>query len=92
MHCPKVFRQSPDLVASLASSLSGSFTDRKHMVLGCSTIDPDYTPSCHTRSPLATCGSCFWSAVPQEHIQILFESISRRVTVVISNNGGYSGY
>ncbi|GFX12159.1 uncharacterized protein TNCV_1102791 [Trichonephila clavipes] len=31
---------------------------KKHVVHGCSTIDPDYTPSCHTRSTLATCGSC----------------------------------
>ncbi|GFX56355.1 uncharacterized protein TNCV_2242871 [Trichonephila clavipes] len=28
---------------------SGSLADRKHVVHGCSTIDPDYTPSCHTR-------------------------------------------
>ncbi|GFX63432.1 transposable element Tcb1 transposase [Trichonephila clavipes] len=33
-----------------------------------------------------------WSAVPQEHIQSLFESMQRRVAAVISNNGGYSGY
>lgn len=33
-----------------------------------------------------------WSAVPQEHIQTLFESMPRRVAAVISNNGGYSGY
>ncbi|GFT46536.1 transposable element Tc1 transposase [Trichonephila clavipes] len=33
-----------------------------------------------------------WSAVPQEHIQILFELMPRRVTVVISNNRGCSGY
>ncbi|UYV70367.1 hypothetical protein LAZ67_7002704 [Cordylochernes scorpioides] len=33
-----------------------------------------------------------WSAVPQEHIQSLFESMPRRVTAVISNNGSYSGY
>ncbi|GFV46137.1 transposable element Tc3 transposase [Trichonephila clavipes] len=33
-----------------------------------------------------------WSAVPQEHIQSLFESMRRRVPAVISNNGGYSGY
>ncbi|GFU19136.1 transposable element Tcb1 transposase [Trichonephila clavipes] len=33
-----------------------------------------------------------WSAVPQEHIQSLSESMPRRVTAVISNNGGYSGY
>ncbi|GFV64788.1 transposable element Tcb1 transposase [Trichonephila clavipes] len=32
------------------------------------------------------------SAVPQKHIQSLFESMSRRVAAVISNNGGYSGY
>ncbi|GFV55323.1 transposable element Tcb1 transposase [Trichonephila clavipes] len=33
-----------------------------------------------------------WSAVPQEHMQSLFESMPRRVTAVISNNGGYSDY
>ncbi|GFU57967.1 transposable element Tcb1 transposase [Trichonephila clavipes] len=33
-----------------------------------------------------------WSAVPQEHTQSLFKSMPRRVAVVISNNGGYSGY
>ncbi|GFX98018.1 transposable element Tcb1 transposase [Trichonephila clavipes] len=32
------------------------------------------------------------SAVPQEYTQSLFESMPRRVAVVISNNGGYSGY
>ncbi|GFX20808.1 transposable element Tcb1 transposase [Trichonephila clavipes] len=32
-----------------------------------------------------------WSAVSQEHIQSLFESMPRRVAAVISNNGGYSG-
>ncbi|GFW91800.1 transposable element Tc1 transposase [Trichonephila clavipes] len=32
------------------------------------------------------------SAVPQEHIQSLFESMPRRMATVISNNGGYSGY
>ncbi|UYV77284.1 hypothetical protein LAZ67_15000336 [Cordylochernes scorpioides] len=32
------------------------------------------------------------SAVPQEHIQSLFESMPRRVAAVISNNGGYSCY
>ncbi|GFV45588.1 transposable element Tcb1 transposase [Trichonephila clavipes] len=29
-----------------------------------------------------------WSAVPQEHIQSLFESMPRCVAAVISNNGG----
>ncbi|GFW94849.1 transposable element Tcb1 transposase [Trichonephila clavipes] len=32
------------------------------------------------------------SPVPQEHIQSLFESMPRRVAVVIYNNGGYSDY
>ncbi|GFX34799.1 transposable element Tcb1 transposase [Trichonephila clavipes] len=31
------------------------------------------------------------SAVPQGHIQSLFESVPRHVAAVISNNGGYSG-
>ncbi|GFV52059.1 transposable element Tcb1 transposase [Trichonephila clavipes] len=33
-------------------------------------------------------GEATWSAVLQEHIQSLFESMPRRVVVVISNNGG----
>ncbi|GFY13710.1 transposable element Tcb1 transposase [Trichonephila clavipes] len=33
-----------------------------------------------------------WSAVTQEHIQSLFESMPRGVAAVISNNGGYSSY
>ncbi|GFU71776.1 hypothetical protein TNCV_2345211 [Trichonephila clavipes] len=32
------------------------------------------------------------SAVPQEHIQSLFESTPRSVAAMISKNGGYSGY
>ncbi|GFV56623.1 transposable element Tcb1 transposase [Trichonephila clavipes] len=32
------------------------------------------------------------SVVPQEHFQRLFDSMSRRVAALISNNGGYSGY
>ncbi|GFS60171.1 transposable element Tcb1 transposase [Trichonephila clavipes] len=31
-----------------------------------------------------------WSAVPQEYIQSLIESMPRCVAAVISNNGGYS--
>ncbi|KFM68254.1 Transposable element Tcb1 transposase, partial [Stegodyphus mimosarum] len=33
-----------------------------------------------------------WSAVPQEHIQSLFEPMPRRVVAVISNNGGADYY
>ncbi|GFU70143.1 transposable element Tcb1 transposase [Trichonephila clavipes] len=46
---------------------SGSFADRKHVVHGCSTIDPDYIPSCHTRSTLATCGICLVCCTPITH-------------------------
>ncbi|GFW13775.1 uncharacterized protein TNCV_1669911 [Trichonephila clavipes] len=53
--------------ASLAGSLSESFADGKHVVHGCSTIHPDYTPSCHTRSTLATCGSCLICCTPRTH-------------------------
>ncbi|GFU64649.1 transposable element Tcb1 transposase [Trichonephila clavipes] len=31
----------------MAGSLCGSFADRKHVVHGCSMIDPDYTPLPH---------------------------------------------
>ncbi|GFU11724.1 uncharacterized protein TNCV_2611181 [Trichonephila clavipes] len=53
-HCPKVLRQSSDLIGSLARS----FADSKHVDHGCSMSDPGYTPSCHNRSTLATWGSC----------------------------------
>ncbi|GFU99231.1 transposable element Tcb1 transposase [Trichonephila clavipes] len=50
-------------------------------------------------TPLAATPDQLWqrveaarSAVPQEHIQSIFESMQRRVAAVISNNGGYSGY
>ncbi|UYV81499.1 hypothetical protein LAZ67_20001366 [Cordylochernes scorpioides] len=33
-----------------------------------------------------------WYAVPQKHIQSLFESMPRSVATVISNNSDYSGY
>ncbi|GFU93650.1 transposable element Tcb1 transposase [Trichonephila clavipes] len=37
-------------------ALSESFADIKHVVHGCSTIDPDCTPICHTlcRSPMTS--------------------------------------
>ncbi|GFU05253.1 transposable element Tcb1 transposase [Trichonephila clavipes] len=49
------------------------------------------TPPAATPDQLWQRVEAAWSAVPQEHIQSLFESMPRRVTV-ISNNGGYSGY
>ncbi|GFX70635.1 transposable element Tcb1 transposase [Trichonephila clavipes] len=50
------------------------------------------TPPAATPDQLWQRVEAAWSAVPQEHIQSLFESMPRRVAAVISNNGGYSGY
>ncbi|GFX66592.1 transposable element Tcb1 transposase [Trichonephila clavipes] len=50
------------------------------------------TPPAATPDQLWQRVEASWSAVPQEHIQSLFESMPRRVAVVISINGGYSGY
>ncbi|UYV71212.1 hypothetical protein LAZ67_8002204 [Cordylochernes scorpioides] len=61
-----------------ADSLSGTFADRKHVVHGCSTIDPDYTPAATPDQHWQRVEAA-WSAVPQEHIQSLFESMPWRV-------------
>ncbi|GFV67585.1 transposable element Tcb1 transposase [Trichonephila clavipes] len=50
------------------------------------------TPPATTPDQLWQRVEAAWSAVPQEHIRNLFESMARRVAAVISNNGGYSGY
>ncbi|GFY12456.1 transposable element Tcb1 transposase [Trichonephila clavipes] len=50
------------------------------------------TPPATTTDQLWQRVEASWSAVSQEHIQNLFESMLRRVAAVISNNGGYSGY
>ncbi|GFW95881.1 transposable element Tcb1 transposase [Trichonephila clavipes] len=50
------------------------------------------TPPAATSDQLKKRVEAAWSAVPQEHIQNLFELMLRRVAAVIFNNGGYSGY
>ncbi|GFT15054.1 transposable element Tcb1 transposase [Trichonephila clavipes] len=50
------------------------------------------TPPAATPDQLWQREEAAWSAVPQKHIQSLFESMLRRVAVMISNNCGYSGY
>ncbi|GFY00975.1 uncharacterized protein TNCV_1363811 [Trichonephila clavipes] len=50
------------------------------------------TPPAAPRDQLWQRVEAAWSAVPQEHIQSLFESMPRHVAAVISNNGRYSGY
>ncbi|GFU09425.1 transposable element Tcb1 transposase [Trichonephila clavipes] len=50
------------------------------------------TPPAATADQLWQRVEAAWSAVSQEHIQSLFESMPRRVAAAISNNGGYSGY
>ncbi|GFW70846.1 transposable element Tcb1 transposase [Trichonephila clavipes] len=50
------------------------------------------TPPAATTDQLWQRGEAAWSAVLQEHIQSLFESVPRCVAAMISYNGGYSGY
>ncbi|GFX91725.1 transposable element Tcb1 transposase [Trichonephila clavipes] len=50
------------------------------------------TPSVSTSAQLWQRVEASWSAVLQEHIQSLIESIPRCVSALISNNAGYSGY
>ncbi|GFW12642.1 transposable element Tcb1 transposase [Trichonephila clavipes] len=50
------------------------------------------TPPAAILDPIWQCAEAAWSAVPQEHIQSLFESMLKRVAAVISNNGGFSDY
>ncbi|GFW40137.1 transposable element Tcb1 transposase [Trichonephila clavipes] len=50
------------------------------------------TPPAATPDQLWQRVEAAWSAVPQEHIQSLFESMPRRVAAVISYNGCSSGY
>ncbi|GFV02619.1 transposable element Tcb1 transposase [Trichonephila clavipes] len=50
------------------------------------------TPPAATPDQLWQRVEAAWSAVPQVHIQSLFESMPRRVAALISNNGGYSDY
>ncbi|GFU85064.1 transposable element Tcb1 transposase [Trichonephila clavipes] len=50
------------------------------------------TPPASTPDQLWQHVKAAWSAVLQEHIQILFESMPRRLAAVIANNGSYSGY
>ncbi|GFW52920.1 HTH_Tnp_Tc3_2 domain-containing protein [Trichonephila clavipes] len=47
------------------------------------------TSAAATPDQLRQRGEASWSDVPQEHIKSLFESMPRRETAVISNNGGY---
>ncbi|GFX88732.1 uncharacterized protein TNCV_1557771 [Trichonephila clavipes] len=78
-------------LSKCSSSITRSFADRKHVVSGCSTIDPDYIPAA-TPDQLWQRVEAAWSAVPQEQIQSFFESMPRRKAAVISYNVGYSGY
>ncbi|GFY02565.1 transposable element Tcb1 transposase [Trichonephila clavipes] len=48
------------------------------------------TPPAASLNHLWPCVEAAWSAIPQKHIQSLFESMPRRVAAVIFNNGDYS--
>ncbi|GFW61451.1 transposable element Tcb1 transposase [Trichonephila clavipes] len=67
--------RSPDL--SLIENMGSMVAQRLTQI-----TPPDATPDQLWQRVEAA-----WSAVPQEHIQSLFESMPRRVAAVISNNG-----
>ncbi|GFX04972.1 transposable element Tcb1 transposase [Trichonephila clavipes] len=48
-----------------------NFADSKLVVPGCSMVGPDYSPSCHSRSTLATCGSSLVCCTPRTHPKYL---------------------
>ncbi|GFV31004.1 transposable element Tcb1 transposase [Trichonephila clavipes] len=50
------------------------------------------TPPAATEEQFWQSVEAAWSAVPQENIQSIFESIPRHVAAMISNNVSYSGY
>ncbi|GFW68100.1 hypothetical protein TNCV_1879821 [Trichonephila clavipes] len=51
---------------------------------------PGYTAFFYTRSTLKICGSRMETAVPYGCIQSPFDSMPRRVAVIIANNGDYT--
>ncbi|GFX34400.1 hypothetical protein TNCV_3227451 [Trichonephila clavipes] len=67
---------------------------RRTVVVDCIHVSAPLhiTPPAATPDQLWQRVESSWSAVPQKHIQSLFESMPRRVAAVISINGGYSGY
>ncbi|GFV37468.1 uncharacterized protein TNCV_1157311 [Trichonephila clavipes] len=78
MHCPKIICQSPDLIASLAGSLSGYFEDRNMWSMVAQRLT-QIKSSATTQDQLWQRVEAAWSALPQKHIQSLFESMPRRV-------------
>ncbi|GFW85328.1 transposable element Tcb1 transposase [Trichonephila clavipes] len=73
------------------SSLSGSFADRNMWSMVAQRMT-QITPPTDTPDQLWQRMGAAWSAVPQKHIQSLFELMPRHVAAVISNNGGNSGF
>ncbi|GFX85454.1 transposable element Tcb1 transposase [Trichonephila clavipes] len=73
-------------------SLSPDFSPIENMWSMVAQRLTQITPPAATPDQLWQRVEAAWSAVPQEHIQSLFESMPRHVAAVISNNGGHSGY
>ncbi|GFV18806.1 hypothetical protein TNCV_4756931 [Trichonephila clavipes] len=73
---------------------SGDTVDRRGYTAAlCSTtlVLHQITPPAATQDELWQRSEAAWSAIPKYLIRSLFESMSRRVAAVISNNGSYSG-
>ncbi|GFU05456.1 transposable element Tcb1 transposase [Trichonephila clavipes] len=71
---------------------SGDLSPKENMWYKVTKRLTQITPPAATPDQLWQRVEVAWSAIPQEHIQSLFESMPRRVSAGISNNGGYSGY
>ncbi|GFU87615.1 transposable element Tcb1 transposase [Trichonephila clavipes] len=85
---------SRTLLARIASTLNSQryISEIENMWSMVAQQSTQITPLAATPDPLWQRVKAAWSTEPQEHIQSLFESMPKRVSVVISNNGGYSGY
>ncbi|GFU72376.1 transposable element Tcb1 transposase [Trichonephila clavipes] len=57
-----------------------------------SSLTPPLTHPAATTDELWQHVEAAWSAIPPKHIESLLESMPGGVAMVISNNGGYSGY
>ncbi|GFU56520.1 hypothetical protein TNCV_2773011 [Trichonephila clavipes] len=66
---------------------SRSIANRKRVVQACTTTCPGYI-SAATLDQLWQYLEAPLTAVPQGHIQSLFDSMSKRLAAVTANNGG----
>ncbi|GFW92375.1 transposable element Tcb1 transposase [Trichonephila clavipes] len=89
-YCPKVLRYHQTELLPL-SARSPDLPPIENMWSMVAQRLTQITPPAVTTNQLWQHIEATWSSVPQEHNQSFFESMPKRVTAVISSNGGYSG-